>query len=173
MTGVLGKALIALVAIAVAIGLGTFVMVRALGLNEGAATSAPVSDATVTDPLPTTALPVPGEEAETDEAEEPEESEEPEETETPEGQLQLDVSPQQVGPSERINLTGRYQGADGVTLQVQRFEGGSWADFPVTASVNGGTFQTWIQTSRTGEQRLRMLDTQDETASNEVTVQVG
>lgn len=176
MSGALVKGLAALVVIAAAIALGTFVMVRALGLDEGPATSpAATADATdASEPLPTTALPVPGQESPSEEASE-EASESPGESESPSPrtQLQLDVSPQQVGPGQRINLTGRYRGGNDAQLQVQRFEGGAWADFPVTASVSSGTFQTWIQTSRTGEQRLRMLDRSNQTASNEVTVRVG
>ena len=166
MWGVLVKALVALALIAGAIAIGTIVMVRALGLDEG--TSSPVSGGAggTSDPLPTTALPVPGEESD-------DPSESPSETESPGGRLELSVSPQRVGPSERINLTGTYRGADNAELQVQRFEGGSWTDFPVTAGVSAGTYQTWIQTSRTGEQRLRMFDPAADLASNEVRVTVG
>ena len=36
------------------------------------------------------------------------------------------------------------------SLQVQRFEGGGWTDFPVSAPVSGGQFTTYITTSRSG-----------------------
>ncbi|WP_036194728.1 hypothetical protein [Nocardioides aequoreus] len=164
--GVLIKALVALALIAGAIAVGTIVMVRILGLDEGPASSGAAGGAAGGgDPLPTTALPVPGEES-------PSPSQRPSESESPETGLQLSVSPPQVGPNQRINLTGSYEGGD-AELQVQRFENGAWVDFPVTASVTAGTFQTWIQTGRTGEQRLRMFDPAADVASNEVRVTVG
>ncbi len=92
----------------------------------------------------------------------------------PTGAISLTVSPQQVSSFDRINLTGTYSGGDGATLQVQREESaGVWIDFPVTATVNGGTFSTYIQTSRIGANRLRMTDLSTGTSSNVVTVQVG
>jgi len=92
----------------------------------------------------------------------------------PTGAISLTVSPQQVSSFDRINLTGTYSGADGATLQVQREESaGVWTDFPVTATVTGGTFSTYIQTSRIGANRLRMTDLSTGTSSNVVTVQVG
>jgi hypothetical protein len=166
--GALVKGLVALVGIAAAIALGTFLMVQALGLDEGTESDPAGAAGSSSDPLPTTALPVPGQEEESESAS-PSESE----SASPRTPLQLEVSPQQVAASERINLTGRYQGGDNAELQVQRFEAGSWVDFPVTASVTAGSFQTWIQTSRTGEQRLRMFDPASQTASNEVSVRVG
>ena len=61
-SSVLFKALIVIVLIGVVIALGTTIVVRALGLNEGASSSGPVgSDSETTKPLPTSALPVPGE----------------------------------------------------------------------------------------------------------------
>ncbi len=62
-SSVLMKGLLVIVLIGVVIALGTTIVVRALGLNEGASSSGPVgSDSTeVTKPMPTTALPVPGE----------------------------------------------------------------------------------------------------------------
>ena len=53
---------------------------------------------------------------------------------------------------EQIDLTGVYPGGEGAILQVQRFEGGKWEDFPVTASVSNETFSTYVQTSQTGRQ---------------------
>ncbi len=165
--GVLIKALVALALIAGAIAVGTIVMVRVLGLDEGPGSAGATGGAADGgDPLPTTALPVPGEESESP-------SQEPSESESPETELQLAVSPPQVGPNQRINLTGSYEGGDSAELQVQRFENGAWVDFPVTASVTAGTYQTWIQTGRTGEQRLRMFDPAADVASNEVRVTVG
>lgn len=85
----------------------------------------------------------------------------------------LFAAPQNVAPGERINLNGVYVQGGGATLQVQRRDGGSWTDFPVTATVRGGSFETWIQTSRTGDQVFRVYDKSAERASNTVDVTVG
>ncbi len=86
--------------------------------------------------------------------------------------ITLFVAPQQVGPGQRINFNGVYEGNEGASLQVQRKEGG-WTDFPVTASVQGGSFETWIQTSRTGKAKFRVFDKEADKGSNVVTVQIG
>lgn len=86
--------------------------------------------------------------------------------------ISLQAFPRHVAPGERINLTGVYPAGEGATLQVQRFEGG-WSDFPVTASVSGGIFNTWVLTSRSGENRFRVYDKALRKASNEVRVTVG
>jgi hypothetical protein len=87
--------------------------------------------------------------------------------------ISLQASPLQVRAHERINLSGVYKGGDGAQLQVQRREGGSWTDFPVTASVSGGTFHTYIVTGHTGTNALRVVDQRNGRASNVVRVQVG
>ena len=74
---------------------------------------------------------------------------------------------------QQIDLTGTYQAGEGAILQVQRMENGSWSDFPVTMSVSGGTFATYVQTSRTGPNEFRVVDTDSDVVSNEVTVTVG
>ena len=87
--------------------------------------------------------------------------------------ITLSASPTTVAPSERINLSGKYPGGAGTQLQVQRFAAGSWERFPVTVTVKGGTYRTYILTSRTGKTRFRVLDTGSGRASNPVTVTVG
>lgn len=87
-------------------------------------------------------------------------------------QITLQVYPQQVAPSQRINLTGLYTGGEGAQLQVQRFEGGSWSDFPVTASVSGGQFSTYVTTTHPGPQRIRVADKATHRISNAVRVTV-
>lgn len=87
--------------------------------------------------------------------------------------LTLSAFPQKVAPSERINLTGAYRDGEGVVLQVQRLENGSWHDFPVKATVRGGIFTTWVQTGRAGENRFRVYDPAADRASAPVTVTVG
>ena len=87
--------------------------------------------------------------------------------------ITLFVAPQRVGAGERINFNGVYRDGEGATLQIQRREGGTWSDFPVSATVRGGSFSTWIQTSRTGAAEFRVFDPSLEKASNVVTVTIG
>ena len=86
--------------------------------------------------------------------------------------ITLQAFPGKVAPGQRINLTGVYSGGEGATLQVQRYDG-SWTDFPVTASVSGGLYNTWIVTSRSGKQKFRVLDIGSNRHSNPVTVTIG
>ena len=74
---------------------------------------------------------------------------------------------------QQIDLSGSYPGGDGAILQVQRFEGGSWVDFPVTMSVTGDSFDTFILTGHTGVNRIRVIDTTNGDKSNEIKVTVG
>lgn len=85
--------------------------------------------------------------------------------------ITLQVYPGEVSGGERINLTGVYQTGEGATLQVQRFENG-WTDFPVTARVSGGTFTTYVLTSRTGLTRFRVTDVATGRSSNPVRVTI-
>ena len=41
---------------------------------------------------------------------------------------------------------------------MQRFEDGKWRDFGVSATVRVGTFETYVMTGQSGEQRFRMYD---------------
>ena len=87
--------------------------------------------------------------------------------------ITLFVAPQNVSPGERINFNGVYTDGEGARLQVQRKDGGAWTDFPVDATVRGGSFETWIQTSRTGVTKFRVFDPDTRRASNVVTVTIG
>jgi hypothetical protein len=92
---------------------------------------------------------------------------------TPETEISLSSGQTMVTPMQQIDLTGTYPGGEGAILQVQRFADGRWLDFPVTASVSGETFTTYIQTGQLGVNRFRMLDTDTGLASNEVRVRIG
>jgi hypothetical protein len=87
--------------------------------------------------------------------------------------IRLFDAPQKVKAGGRINFNGVYNGGEGVALQIQRKQGGTWTDFPVTATVRGGSFETWIQTTQTGLGRFRVFDKKANLASNVVTVQIG
>jgi hypothetical protein len=166
------KALAVVAGIAVLIALGTTVMVRALGLDESDSPG-PLSDSTSsqTKPLPTTALPVPGEQTK-----KPDATESPSDSASPDGatgDIELRISPLMARPMERVNLTGTYKGADNTGLEVQRFDTGKWTDFGVTAPVKVGTFATYIMTGRSGESRFRVYDPKAGKGSNVILVTIG
>ena len=104
-------------------------------------------------------------------------AEQPSEQETseapPKKEISLSASQNEVAPMEQVDLTGIYPGGEGAVLQVQRFTSGSWSDFPVTVSVSDETFSTYVQTSQSGKNRFRVVDTDSGRTSNEVTVTVG
>jgi hypothetical protein len=155
-------------AIGLVIGGGAWVLVKSLGLDTTDTSGTTLgSDGPVT-PLPTTALPVPSESPSSDSTGLV--------TEPPiapnTGGLYLSASPVIVNPMERINLTGQWPGHDNEGLLVQRFEGGKWADFGVHVNVNLGTFETYVMTGHTGDQKFRVFDPGSDTASNAVTITV-
>ena len=88
-------------------------------------------------------------------------------------QITLAASPLHASASERINLSGRYPGGDGTVLQVQNFQSGSWTTFPVSVTVSGSTFRTYIYSGNPGPQRFRVVDPSSGRASNAVTVTIG
>jgi len=93
---------------------------------------------------------------------------------TPRSQpITLEATPQRVAPGGRIDLDGSYPAGNGVTLQVQRKEGDRWIDFPVTVTVQGGAFTTWVQTTRIGPSAFRVYDVAGQRGSNVAVVTVG
>ncbi len=86
--------------------------------------------------------------------------------------IALSAGQRSVGPMQQIDLTGTYPGGAGRIVQVQRFQGGSWADFPVTVPVDGDGFSTYVATGRTGPNRFRVVDTDTGQRSNQVVVTV-
>ena len=74
-------------------------------------------------------------------------------------EISLSAGQLSVSPMQQIDLTGTYPQGEGAILQVQRFEGGSWSDFPVTVSVSNQTFSTYVQTSQAGVNKFRVIDT--------------
>lgn len=164
-SSVLVKGGAALVALCALIALGTFGMVKFLGLDgSGTGPAANVGAPASPKSLPTTALPVPGDSSSSS----PEESFSP----GPATGLHLVATPQFVRPMERINLTGEYPTHDAVQLQVQRRENGTWTDFPVQVVVRMGTFATYVMTGHTGDNRFRVYDPAEDKASNVVRVTI-
>lgn len=154
----------------VVIGLGTLSLVRSLGLNSPRQPGPAVVKSTPTgpgQPLPSTALPTsktsaPGAGF----------SISPNPTPSSGTGIQLALSPAFARPMQRVNLTGSYPGKDNLSLQVQRNEGGVWTNFPTSAQVQNGTFQTYVLTGRLGDQVFRVFDPQTNAASNPVTVTI-
>ncbi len=95
-------------------------------------------------------------------------------TPSPKTEITLTSAQTEVGPMARIDLTGSYPTGEGAVLQVQRATGpgDDWVDFPVTVTVSGGQFSTYVQTGKAGPNRFRVIDTDTDLASNEVTVTV-
>jgi len=88
-------------------------------------------------------------------------------------EISLQSAQNSVGPMQDIDLTGVYPGGEGAILQVQRFEGNRWVDFPASPiSVGDETFATYVQTGQPGPQRFRVVDTDTGKASNEVKVTI-
>lgn len=177
--------LVALVAVGLAVGLvlgGVAVaatQVLGIGDDSGAQTASDDVDFYLPKPSPTEGPSGPlitlspsiddGQtESATPEPEETEPTEEPEE-----GQITLTSGQTSVGVMEQIDLTGIYPGGEGAILQVEKFSGGGWQEFPVTAVVSNETFATYVQTSFQGVNRFRVVDGDTGVVSNEVKVTVG
>lgn len=108
-----------------------------------------------------------------DDADESDEGKKQKKKKAPRDKITLNAGQTSVSAMQRIDLTGTHPTGSGAILQVQRFENGSWTDFPVTVSVSsGGTFGTYVMTGQSGETRFRMLDTDSGKASNFVTVTI-
>jgi hypothetical protein len=86
--------------------------------------------------------------------------------------IALTAHPRRVAQMGRISLDGRYGGGAGQVLQVQRREAGRWSSFPVTITVRGGTFHSWVASGRSGVNRFRVVDIRAGKASNPVAVTV-
>jgi hypothetical protein len=178
--------LIALVGVGLAVGLiaglAALVGVQVLGIgNAGASSQATDAQSLyLPKPKPTKGpsgplVTLPGDPSTkaTDDAEKPKKKDKKPEKQEQDEEITLSVSATSVSQMEQIDLTGVYPGGEGAILQVQRFTGGKWTDFPVTVSVSDETFSTYVQTSQGGANRFRMVDTDTGKISNEVKVTVG
>ena len=88
------------------------------------------------------------------------------------GEITLYANPVVAAAGERINLNGVYLDGEGVSLQVQRQDGAAWVDFPTTATVRSGGFDTYIYTGRFGDNVFRVFDPTTGRSSNAVTVTI-
>lgn len=172
-TGLIAMGLVTAVVGAV-FGGGAYVASRAAGLSEdsGSTDSSTVKETLYLPPLTLTESSSATNPISTDE---PTRTQRPPEVEESTGVTPISLSALQteVGAMEPIDLTGVYPGGEGAILQVQQFTAGVWDDFPVTILVSGSSFSTYIQTGQTGVNRFRVVDTELDQISNEVTVTVG
>jgi hypothetical protein len=91
----------------------------------------------------------------------------------PKKRISLQTGQTSVAPMGRIDLTGTYPGGEGAVLNVQKFSNGSWQDFySISATVTNGTFSTYIQTGTPGVNRFRVIDSDTHKASNQVKVTI-
>jgi hypothetical protein len=171
LTAVILKVLGVAIAVGLLIGVGAWILVKGLGLDSTDTSTTGSTQVGPITPLPTTALPVPGESSPATPDDTGLDTSTPAAPGT--GDLYLSAAPVLVNPMERINLTGQWPGHDNEGLLVQRMENGKWADFGVQVRVNVGTFETYVMTGRAGDQKFRVFDPESKTASNEVTVTVG
>lgn len=165
------QALGKLIAIAAVLGgiavAGAFALVHVLGLNKGTAAKPVDTPGGGQSTLPTSALPT------GNSSDSPSPSETPSQSTPPKQKLQLTMAPLTVRGGQRIQISGSYPNKNGVTLQVQRFENGAWTSFAgVTVGVHGGTFSSYVLTSRTGPNKFRVFDPATGKGSNPVTVTV-
>lgn len=141
-------------------GLGGAALVSASGLKGagGPATSAPSTPAPTKAKSSATATPTPTNTA----------------TTSPAPTLSADNT--SIAPGEKLRLTGAFPGLSaGTAIQVQVKDSGQpWDNFPVTTTTkSGGTFETVIFTTRTGERQFRLIDKASNTTTPSVTVTIG
>jgi hypothetical protein len=87
--------------------------------------------------------------------------------------ISLQAGEQTVAPMGRIDLTGSYPSGEGAVLNVQKMSNGTWQDFySISATVQNGTFSTYIQTGTPGVNRFRVIDSDTQLASNPVRVTI-
>ncbi|WP_310961991.1 hypothetical protein [Nocardioides terrisoli] len=173
-SSVLLKGLGLLVCFALVVAIGTWLVVRVLGLNADGDGGSELAQPVPVTPLPTTALAAPH-----DKSARGKQHHHGRSGANASGRadlrakgLHLSMTPLSAHPDERLNITGTYAGHDNISLQVQRLEDGTWSDFPTQAQVSMGTFQTYVMTTRTGPNRFRVFDPTVDKASNVVTVTI-
>lgn len=178
--------LVALVAVSLAVGLTlalvAFVGLRMLGFgDDGSGSDASEQERMSIPPMeettgpsgPAITLATPESESEETTSESAsEQTKKPKKKAEDKDRISLSAGQVEVDNFDRIDLTGTYPGGEGAVLQVQRFENGSWQDFPTTAAVSNETFSTYVQTGVGGVNRFRMLDKNSGVESNEVKVRV-
>jgi hypothetical protein len=83
--------------------------------------------------------------------------------------IRLSASRRVASTYQRVYLSGSYRGGNGARLLVQRYEG-HWVEFPVSATVRGGHFETYVESGQKGPNRFRVVDPATGRKSQPVTV---
>jgi len=166
------------VVVGLIVGLGALAGARVAGVGEESADASSGGEASMYLPKPEKTRPAtgpditlqPGQESSSTNQTQPSD---PKTTKKPKKVISLSAAQTQVAPMQQIDLSGTYPGGEGAILQVQRFEGGGWEDFPASpVSVSDQTFSTYVLTGISGQQRFRVIDTGSGKTSNEVRVMV-
>jgi hypothetical protein len=169
LTGLVALAAVALI-IGVLGGLAMLVGVKALGLDGGSVSESggesSGGELYLPEPTDTSSAPASGRATGQGAGASPK-------PKKPAAAITLSAGQASVSPMQQIDLTGSYPTGEGSILQVQRLENGAWSDFPVTMSVSGQRFSTYVQTSRPGPNKFRVIDTDTRVISNPVTISVG
>lgn len=99
----------------------------------------------------------------------------PSTSKAPQKKITLQASTVSAASMQLFDLSGVYPGGEGAVLRLQRQAPGSgWEDFGIQdVAVSGGQFSTQVQTGRTGPQKFRMKDIDSGKLSNVVTVTIG
>lgn len=169
--------LLALVGVAVAVGLVTALAVVAgahvLGLGGGHAAVAGNAGATMYLPKPQKTKPADGPSITLGSNPTQSGTTKTPTIHKPKKRISLQSGETSVAAMGRIDLTGTYPGGEGAVLNVQKFSNGSWQDFySISATVTNGTFSTYIQTGTPGNNRFRVIDSDTHLASNPVSVTI-
>jgi len=173
--------LLALIGVGVVVGLiaglGALAGARVVGVGDESSETSSGGEASMYLPKPERTKPAAGPEITLRPGQESAptntEPSQPKTSKKPKKVISLSAAQAQVAPMEQIDLSGTYPGGEGAILQVQRFEGGQWQDFPASpVSVSDQTFSTYVLTGIPGQQRFRMIDTGSGKTSNEVKVTV-
>lgn len=175
--------LIALVAVAVVVGLlagiAILVATKMMGVGGDSASSDSTGGASLYLPEPSETdqhdgplVTLPATE-ETESAKGRKKGEDKKEKQEKKTKDEITLSPgaSQASPGEELYLSGVYPTGEGAVLDIEiRIEGHGWQEFPVDVSVSGSTFTTYVITSQVGKIQWRVVDKERKLKSNAITV---
>lgn len=99
---------------------------------------------------------------------------EPAKSKKPEKKITLQASAPNVSAMQQFDISGVYPGGEGALIRLQRKVDGKWQDFGIPdVAVTNGQFSTHVQTGRSGPQKFRVVDVDSKLTSNVVTVTIG
>ena len=86
--------------------------------------------------------------------------------------LVLTITPATVASGQTFTVSGTYAGRDGVPLDLQVLQSGTWVNYANQITVSMGTFSTTASSTALGANSFRVYDESTTLASNVVTVVV-